>query len=368
MTARALLAPVASAEGSRLGRLLFRKQVLKQGEIDYKGQRINFDHDYLVELANAFNQGAYDQVPFLIADRDNAHTLDPERMRGEVTSLVVTPDGLDAFVSLSADGAKLVKANPKLGVSARIVEDLTHADGRSFKKAIQHVLGTLDPRLTGMSPWQQVALATDDIPVVDLTSSTYLGGPKMATITDEELEELQALRAAQKAQETPPTDAGEPETLTDEQIAEMLGADAAEEPELVGAQLSTETRQALEFAQGQLDQQRIDLAGVRAELDATRWQAERKDLLDGFIPMGVIDAARPLLEGAGKTIDLSNGQTIDAGAVMREVLAKVKELIGTLNLSTEMGGRYAQGGGVPDQEAETKSIVDQYLARYGGAK
>ena len=49
---------------------------------------------------------------------------------------------------------------------------------------------------------------------------------------------------------------------------------------------------------------------------------------------------------------------------MREVLAEVQNLAGALNLSTEMGGRFATSG-APDQEADTKSLLEQFKAQFG---
>lgn len=170
------LTPFDTKNASKVGRRVFRKQILPKTTINYKGQEITFDEPFLRDLAESYRQGAYDQVPFVFADPDNRHNMDPERFRGEVVGFELAEDGLDAIISVTKKGAKVLEENPRLGVSARIVEGLVKSDGRQYPRAIQHVLATMDPRVTGMRGWQAVDLAVYNGPqdeVVDLTSATY---------------------------------------------------------------------------------------------------------------------------------------------------------------------------------------------------
>src|ERR1700747_910111 len=114
---RALLFPTSEDEVVELSRSLFRKRVLPLGQINYKGRKITFDKKYLADLASSFKADAYDAVPFVIAKDDNAHTMDPERVRGEVKAFELTPGGLDMLFDLTPDAANLVRQFPKLGVS-----------------------------------------------------------------------------------------------------------------------------------------------------------------------------------------------------------------------------------------------------------
>ena len=160
-----------------LGNRLWRKKVLPVGDVEYKGRLLHFTQDYLGQLAAAFNGRAYDQVPFQLADAQNTHTNDPERTRGEITAMELGDDGLYITAELTEDGEKVLAANPKLGVSARIVEDYARSDGRHFPAAIQHVLGTLDPRIPGLGAWQAIEAASP-VPdqVIDLSASMFAGG------------------------------------------------------------------------------------------------------------------------------------------------------------------------------------------------
>jgi hypothetical protein len=166
------------------GASLWRKQVLPLGTIDYKGRKITFSREYLSSLVKAFGDKAYDVVPFQFADAANSHSNAPEQRRGTVRDLELTDDGLDIIVEAGQDAAKHLAEYPDLGVSARIVEAYDRADGKFFPAAIQHVLGTLDPRITGLRPWQAIDAANDDGDVLDLTGEQYtVPTPPAPTVT-----------------------------------------------------------------------------------------------------------------------------------------------------------------------------------------
>ena len=113
--------------------------------MQYKGRTLRFTAGYLRGLLDAFRSRAYDQVPFQLADAQNTHTNDPERTRGEIVDMDVDGDGLYVTVAATDAGARVLQDNPRLGVSARIVEDYARSDGQHYAAAVQHVLGTLDP-------------------------------------------------------------------------------------------------------------------------------------------------------------------------------------------------------------------------------
>lgn len=180
----ATLTPLDFSRGERVGRRAFRKQILRKQSITYKGQKIDFDDPLLKELVRNFNKGAYDQVPFQFADGKNQHNEDPRNFSGELVSVELTNDGIDGIFDLTSDGIKAVKRNPKLGVSARIMDAVEHADGRKFGRSIRHVLATMNPRITGMQPWQAIDLSEEEeTEVVDLTAETIQERNTMATKT-----------------------------------------------------------------------------------------------------------------------------------------------------------------------------------------
>jgi hypothetical protein len=165
------------------GGRLWRKKLLPVGSIVYRGpgappegRRIHFTADYLAGLAEAFRDKAYDQVPFQLAGADNKHTNDVERFRGEILDMDLAGDGLYVTCRTTDAGEKILSENPGLGVSARISEGYQRSDGKYFPAAIQHVLGTLDPHVPALGPWQSADLANSGGGlVIDLSSWEYDG-------------------------------------------------------------------------------------------------------------------------------------------------------------------------------------------------
>lgn len=185
---RELRTPLDTAGAKRVGDRVYRKQVLPIGEYTVGGRTLKFTPDYLQDVAEAFSDQAFDTVPLVLADATNNHTMAAEAGKyGEVVGMefdphAVNPDngkpapGLYSTVKLSAEAADIVERNPKFGVSVRLKEGYTRPDGKHYRAACQHVLGTWDCRITGMTPWAAIDLshpADDGGTVVDLSALTY---------------------------------------------------------------------------------------------------------------------------------------------------------------------------------------------------
>jgi hypothetical protein len=171
----AVLTPFVDTAPIDLGNNMWRKQVIRHGDYDYKGRRLSFTPEYTAGLANAYRARAYDAVPFQFAPADNAHTNAVDATRGQLVDFAPTPDGsgLDGIFQLGDQANQVITENPNLPVSVRIVENLERADGAQFPAAVQHVLATWDPRITGMSGWQRVELSNAGVDhVLDLTTMT----------------------------------------------------------------------------------------------------------------------------------------------------------------------------------------------------
>lgn len=329
------LTPTEEGATIELSQTLFRKKILPKGTIDYKGRKIVFDDAYLTDLATAFHDGAYDQVPYMLADKDNAHTMDPERFRGEIKGVEVAEDGLWGTFELSADAAKLVKANPKLGVSARIVEGYARSDGKTYPRAMQHVLGTLDPRIPGLGAWQEVALSGYDSQdeVLDLTAAEFEGDEDVAKddsgdlidgLTREEYEQLLASLDLEDDTEGDETeDEGADNTATVEKVPAGAGA---------GASLSNHGGgTAIELAN-------TEIATLKAKMAADRFDADKREYVRKGVPPALVELARPVLEAPdGFVLDFSNGveeKKVDAANVVRQLLDSA---VGYLDLAKEKG-------------------------------
>lgn len=428
----AVLTPFHGSPAVELGNRIWRKRVLPVGDVEYKGRLLHFTRDYLGQLVAAFQSRAYDQVPFQLADAANTHTNDPERTRGEITAMELGDDGLWVTAQLTPEGEQVLAANPRLGVSARIVEEYARSDGARFPAAIQHVLGTLDPRIPGLGPWQAIEAATPQADtVVDLSALTFAGEeaspsasppvpfpdsstppegtPGMADLTsltdlekqrltrllelpDETLdalasggmvistEELEALTApgegGGEGGEGEPGDEllAEIDAMSAEELAALEAEWAATEggyqpadyePEYepegepVTAGLSAEAQFAIDLANARAAETAAEMAVVTARLRTQDYEAEKRRLGDLGVPGLIVEMARPLLEGNGRTVELANGQTADAGQIMRQVLTEYAAQARLLDLDVELGSPLDEPAGAADEAQAAQMASDR---------
>ena len=384
----AVLTPFTGRPAESVGNRKWRKLLLPVGDVQYQGRTLHFSPDYLSGLAQAFQQKAYDQTPFQIADRDNSHTNDPERFRGEVTEMTVDTQGLWITMEPTEAGDRLLKMNPRLGVSARIIEGYDRSDGKTFPAAIQHVLGTLDPRIPSMGPWSAVEASNMPDKVLDLSNLQFTGEEaltmpelnadqqtKLARLLDLPLDSIEALVQGVQLPELTDDEInqllGEGEggdDLTDEQLEELLAAaeelDGAGllggEPALQGSQLSNADVMAIEMANIRADETARQLAVVTNELDAQRFEREKRQLADAGVPPYITDLARPLLEGSAHVVNLSNGGQADAGQIMRKVITEFAKAAQMLDMSIEMGSPMDE----PTQHAQADQARGELVGRF----
>ena len=385
----ALLTPFTAGKATQAGGK-WRKKLLPVGEINYKGRVLKFTPDYLGGLVSAFRERAYDQVPFQLAGDENKHTNDVERTGGQITDMTLGPDGLYIEVVPTERGKQVLTDNPGLGVSARIVEGYDRSDGKLFPRAIQHVLATLDPRIPGMGGWEAVAAANDVQITVDLSGEQFAGKEsgmpdldpaqqeKLARLLGLDVDKLAAVIGTMPEGTAPDPDAlggGEdpeedPEVaaiaaqidaMSDEELAAWEASLEGEdlEPDPATAGLTAEAVMALELAGAQGDENARQLSIIQGQLDTERWTGERRTLVAGGVPPFIADLAQPLLEGAGHVVDLANGNSVDAGQIMRRVLTEYAKVTQALDLGAELGTLMDE----PDQESEADKARADVVAR-----
>jgi hypothetical protein len=518
----AVLTPFHGSQAVELGNRLWRKKVLPVGDVEYKGRLLHFTKDYLGQLVTAFQSRAYDQVPFQLADAHNTHTNDPERTRGEITAMELGDDGLYVTAALTPEGEQVLAANPKLGVSARIVEDYARSDGLHFPAAIQHVLGTLDPRIPGLGAWEAIEAASP-VPdtVIDLSASVFAGDEpvdlarpwlpskeywasvgashgkpppdrggsdeekaanhisdakkaasmgmhdaaaahlarasaltsdpatqaqintvgkgaaqiavnhgkgaayqlagdtpdifegtdgmpdlnglsdeqkarlaQLLELPDEQLEALAAGGVVLTAEELAAL-AGDPDdgqggddaddiaaqvaAMTDQEFAAVLAEFEAEtgtpgftpnympEGEPVAAGLSAEAQFAIDLATARAEETQREMSVISARLREQDYQAEKRKLADLGVPPYITELARPLLEGIGRTVELANGKTADAGQIIRKVLTEYAQQVRLLDLDVELGSPMdePEDAGREQRDASREDIVSRYKAMTG---
>jgi hypothetical protein len=394
----ALLTPFDRGNAIEMSSKLWRKRVLPVGDISYQGRTLHFTPHYLQGLANAFNDKAYDQVSFQLADAGNTHTNDPERHRGTVVGFEAEPDGLWMVLDPTERGEAVLRENPYLGVSARIVEQYQRADGKFYPAAIQHVLGTLDPRIPGLGAWQTVEAANTPSLVIDLTGSSYAGQevetmPELNAQQQANLNRLLNLDPAAldrllgaQAPSAPPAPNGngtapaDDDELSDEELADLidaLGDDELAEIEagmdaetLAGAGvtgLSVEAQMAIDLANSRADETERQLAVFQTRYEVSAFDAEKRKLADLGVPPYITDLARPLLQGSGHTVDLANGQRADAGQVMRKVLTEYARMAQMLNLDVELGSPMDEppGAGPSAEQTERTDTINRAKSQMG---
>lgn len=406
--------PLVQSDTIELGNRVYRKQVLPIGELNYKGRKLKFTPEYLRNVAAAFRRQAFDTVPIMLSDRDNSHTMALTAGGGEVMGLDVdeTADkpGLYATVRLPKQAEGVVEDNRKVGVSVRIKENYERGDGEFFPAAMQHLLLTWDPRVTGMAPWEPVDLSDDDGELLDLSGLTWNteekegnpmpqntpaegagsdGAPDTAPARDndalfQEFLEWQASRNGQAdTVEVPVADDAEADAQGAEgaDTAQAEGQDDADSAQaaegagpgftaadvgisddefeeiaanaLFGVTDDGADRQPAEVAASSDDDavelsnadrderyQALELSNrqLRQRLDAADYERERAQIVRSTgVPPHIVDLARPLLEGSGHSVELSNGEDVDAGEIVRGVFQQLGSTLKLLDLSQEIG-------------------------------
>ena len=179
-----VLTPLHASRAVELAGGLWRKRVLPVGDVPWRGKLLHFTRPYLDTLVSAFRSHAYDSIPFQLAGPDGAHTLDPERTRGEVVDVDADDDGLWITARLTPDGERTLAANPGLGAACRIVEDYRRSDGEHYTAALQSVLGTHTPHIGQLGPWQAVEAANTEDQVIDLSGGFWADAYDGATAAD----------------------------------------------------------------------------------------------------------------------------------------------------------------------------------------
>ena len=388
----------------KAGRRRFWKQVLPVTSIKYKGQKVDFDPNFHMDLSKSFEKKAFDQVPVVFADGENRHNMDPRNFGGDVLKMEYRGDGPDggtwALVEADKDAAKAIQKNPRLGVSARIRQMVEKADGRKFPRAIEHLCLTMNPRVTGMGPWQAVDLSEDtEFEVVDLTAINYEEGSTVGTKTATKRQpkstsrqgkiDLSALDDDQfnTLLDLAQTALADPEDEVEDEDPEDVGE--VEDPSPVRRKKRKRSKTKVtvekdseeddpedEDEEDEEDEDETDLSDadrvsgrealsqvtrVRLDLAEQRWKNERDRYLDAGVPAFLLDLAEPVLSlPDAVTIDLSDEEEVDATDTIRQMLDGVK---GIIDLAGEMGHQIDLSG--DEEDTETDAFLKAWDEQYG---
>ena len=356
----------------------FRKQILRPGTFNYtdstgKQRKLKFDEGYFREIKDAFDNQAFDAVEFQLADRTNSHDVAPERTRGVLVGLSEpsAEEGLIGEFEVSEDMAKLLELHPKLGVSARIFENLEHADGRKFSAAMKQVLGTTDPVITGLKPWEKVDLSRDSVTgTIDLSEQEQedMTGP-----ADTDTKITMQLTAAEQAK----LRAFLSEMDGEEELAKLFatdpngdeGNDDADEDSSEGDQTDDATAQQLVALSRQHQATQQQVIDLQRQLRGKEIDAEIAEFgRQGLAPV-LLDLARPLLlADESQVVELSRaGGKVTKGSVgaqVRQILTTVVELSRTGLLSVDLDSEIGVAHGTDAAAGERSAFVDAWEREY----
>lgn len=369
--ARTFLLPGVTADFSKAGASAYWKQIVPQKVINYvtksgKKATIDFSEEYLNTLIADFNEKG-DNTPFVLADKDNAHTMDPERFRGVVKQLRLANDGeqpglYGKVIFPKKQLGLAVEINPDLPVSARIRED------ENGRPTLVHVLGTMDPQVTGMESWQPADLSVyDEGKVIDLSNAAYSEGNAVAkkndkvreldsfteaeieAMTDEQVDEFLATYAP----EFDTVDESETDEVDDEEDDETDETDADRQLVGAGAELSKRAKRDIELANSVAAAATARSNEALRRMAAAEWREYRLSMQAEGVPPHLLDLAEPVLNRADEmVIDLSNSgeEDVDVSGIIRKFIDNAK---GQIDLSVENGhaGNFKNADGTdPDAE------------------
>jgi hypothetical protein len=340
-----IISPLVERDTIKLsqGEGLYRKQILPRGTFNYEGEVIDFD-TIAKDAKEAFEAGALDQVAFQLADDKNRHNWDPKNYRGDVKAIELTDDGVYATIDFShyPDMKDLVTKNPKFGVSATIERNVKRGDGKEFRHAFSQVLGTLNPKVAGMKPWEAVALSkTEDEVVIDLTDmevTSAVTNPKETegiTLSKEEYDKFTAF---------------------------LTSLDEADEITLSKPEDKEEENPAIKLANERADNALKLARGNEIKLAKSEWKGARAELISAGVPPVMLSKADALMERPDsdiKPIQLSNTESLDPKAI---VLAVLEEAKGIVDLSKPEGHGFSGSEVSDDDDPAFKAFRDEFFA------
>lgn len=138
---------------------VFRKQILKFGDLKYKGRTYKVDDAFADTLVRNFHEvGEIVHAPK--AGARNEHNDDPDRNVGEVIGVEKTDKGVDIILDArTSDAEKIGKTI--LGVSGLIA--LNHENretGERVGPTLLHACLTNRPHVTGLAPFEEILAMT----------------------------------------------------------------------------------------------------------------------------------------------------------------------------------------------------------------
>jgi hypothetical protein len=411
---RSIVTPTLAGTGQKDGGKSFWKQILPESDIHYttplgKRATMSFDRQYLTDLAESFKSKFLDSTQFVLADADNKHTMLPERVRAEVTEMCladqlpanVQNDGKGLWAKIkfpTKEAAQLVRDNPKLGVSARIRENIPTASGSVVPRGIIHVLGTLHPQVSGMSPWQPIDLSDSNDELIDLSNESFekegkvakkaakqtpIKDRKLSSFTEAEIkafteEELDTFLSTFTPEDETDSDSNVDDDAADTDTDDDDDADNSDDDsdddsnddgndstsqQLAGAALSTKQKNNIDLSNAAIQSATARANEALRRMAEAEWKEFKSKKLAAGVPANLLDLAEPILNRADPmVIDLSadGGEDINVSEFAIALLDAAEGMVDLSNEEGHSGGYSGNGSEADPDEAALKAWAEQY--------
>jgi hypothetical protein len=142
---------------------LFRKHILNKGNLIHPttGKPIKIDDTFVDTLKTNFTKGVCDIVQVPLADKNNAHSEDPERNLGEVIGIEDKDDKVYALIDVRKAKAADEMGKTLLGASAMMHLDYTDTKtGKKVGPTLLHACVTNRPYVTGLDSYEEIVEET----------------------------------------------------------------------------------------------------------------------------------------------------------------------------------------------------------------
>ena len=364
--------PTTKVKDKKSGKVFYKKQILPVGKFRYNDQELDLSDTNLATIARSFNDKAYDEVASQFGGTESEHNNDPLRRNGTVAAVEHVPGkGMWGYFDLTDDGRQYIEKFPNAGVSPRIVAGIKRADGKNFEAAIEHVLFTNVPRMSGMASWEKVELsqgaksdAGSDATVLDFSTvtaePTRLGS--QSTFTSK-------VEGGGNANNK---DEGNVSGFNEEQISFLnnMIADSKRFEEALNesgdnqqqAVIPAELSNGLSEAQKNANAALQGIAELQANARRDSWTAKKRELASRGVPPAALNLADPImLSEPTKVIDLSTSEGTVRTDEQQVTLSMLETMAGTVDLSGESG--HGVGGTEPD--AVPQEEIDAFMTNFG---
>jgi hypothetical protein len=210
-----------------------------------------------------------------------------------------------------------------------------------------------------MKAWEAINLSNDDVTLFDLSDGEFKIASDDADSTDDmskdALKPEQLKKLAALADRIGDKDVSDRDTLTEDDIAKLLGSDddsdkdtSKDDDKEPVAALSKEAQEKIDLAEKNADKASKRADEIAEKLALSEWKQKRAVLLSKGVPKSMLDKAEPLLSKPSAVVELSRSDS-EASIVMQ----MLHEAEGTIDFSE----RGSSSDEAEDDEKQAKELA-----------